>query len=96
MTRRLVLVLVVLAICGAATAEPAAPVAAAPAAAAPAAAAPATAAPATPLISGRKAVYILSQMRYADASLVNAAVLSECQLPQQGVELLESAARAAG
>ena len=59
---------------------------------------PAAEAPAAPkpAPSGGKVIFILSQMRYAQGLHVDPAVLSECQLPTQGVELLQSAARDAG
>lgn len=43
-----------------------------------------------------KVIYLGQQMRYLDARTIDSAVLTECQLPQQGAELLEAAARAAG
>lgn len=49
-----------------------------------------------PAPSGPKVIYVLSLMRFAQASSVDSAVLAECQLEQQGVELLETAARDAG
>jgi hypothetical protein len=67
----------------------------APAASAPAPATPAPA-PVTPAPSASKAIFIGSQMRYAPGAIIDTAVLTECQLPQQGAELLETAARGAG
>jgi len=62
------------------------------------AAAPAASAapPEAPAPSGAKVIYILSQMRFAEGTAIDPAVLGECQLPTQGAELLESAARDAG
>jgi hypothetical protein len=58
-------------------------------------AAPAAATPA-PAPSGGKVIFISSQMPYAPNAIIDTAVLTECQLPQQGAELLETAARGAG
>lgn len=41
-------------------------------------------------------IYVNQEMRYADSRMISSAVLTECRLPQQGVELLETAARGAG
>jgi hypothetical protein len=58
---------------------------------------PAAAPAATPpLVSGAKLIYVNTLMRYAQGAPIDGAVLNECQLPQQGVELLASAARDAG
>jgi len=52
---------------------------------------PAKAAP-----SGGRVITIASEMRYARDTFVDPAVINECKLPQQGAELLEAAAKAAG
>jgi hypothetical protein len=75
---------------------PAAPAAAPAESSAPAAPAPAAAPAATPAPSGAKVISILSLMQFAQNMAVDPAVLSECRLPIQGVELLETAAREAG
>ena len=61
-------------------------------AAAPAAAAPATAAPA----ANTRLVVVGRDMSYVDVNSISRAVLNECQLPQQGAQLLISAMREAG
>ncbi len=43
-----------------------------------------------------KVIYLSQQMRYTNSAVIDSAVLTECQLPQQGAELLETAAREAG
>jgi hypothetical protein len=73
--------------------EPNAPAAPAPATEAPAAA-PASAA--APLASGAKAIFVNTLMRYSVGANIDNAVLNECQLPQQGLELLDAAVREAG
>ena len=61
-------------------------------AAAPAAAAPATAAPA----ANTRLVVVGRDMSYVDVNSISRSVLNECQLPQQGAQLLISAMREAG
>jgi len=46
--------------------------------------------------SGGRAITISSEMPYARDTFVDPAVINECKLPQQGAELLEAAAKAAG
>lgn len=61
---------------------------------------PAPAAPASPPAAAAptsaKVIYMGREMSYADPRLINKAVLTECQLPQQGGQLLEVAMRNAG
>jgi hypothetical protein len=68
-------------------AAPASPPAAAPAPDSPPAAAPA---------AGPMKVIVGRDMSYIDANNIAKAVLAECQLPQQGAQMLVSAMRAAG
>lgn len=57
---------------------------------------PPAATPGAPAPSGGKLIYISSEMRYTDASAIDAAVRNECQLTQQGAQLLLTAMRGAG
>jgi hypothetical protein len=80
--------------------EPSAPAAPAPAteapAAAPAADTPAAAPATAPLASGAKVIFVNTLMRYSVGANIDNAVLNECQLPQQGLELLDAAVKEAG
>lgn len=66
-----------------------------PAPAAPASS-PAPAAPAAPAAAGSMKVIIGRDMSYIDPNSIAKAVLVECQLPQQGAQLLVAAMRNAG
>ena len=59
-------------------------------------AAPAAAAPAAPAAAGATKVIIGREMSYVNALEISQAILAECQLPQQGAQMLVSAMRAAG
>jgi hypothetical protein len=81
--------IVALLLSGQVSAQPAGETRAAPEApASPPAAAPAAASPMTVIIG--------NEMSYVDANTISRAVLVECQLPQQGAQLLVTAMRDAG
>jgi hypothetical protein len=66
----------------------------APAAPPPDAAGPAAVAPDPP--AQRNILYIRQDVPYLDTKTIDRTILAECQLPEQGAELLEKAARRAG
>ena len=72
------------------------PAATAPAQTAPLPAEPAQAAPAQAVPVRSKVIHIGQSVPYSDLLMIDKAILTECQLPQQQAEFLEQAARRAG
>lgn len=63
---------------------------------APTAATPSPAAPMSSARASSNVIFVSQEMRYADPAMIAMPIMTECRLPQQGVELLETAARREG